>query len=659
MQDESKEHTADYVYTDEEHIAISRFNEYYGEGNTSNYLTSTGIRALYAGLLRNAEIVTYTLTNVDTGEIIPDDNGNGVREFYRANKAYAAGGSSIPSQVLLEMRTDQLGLAANGKYRLDFTFYFSYEDYVNGTFTDEDGNLYGVYKDNTFSMNFYVDYEAPILTDSRIRFQDRTDENNKVTQKVYLDLDIFDNHYPQAVLLCYSSNGSVDSGETNSVRLATEYITPVINPRRNTTNTVTIDITDIYEDYKGGLFVEIQDYALNSNMYYINTDYSQTSSVCPSDFKLMLDGKEITELTIEKNTVTKLSLSNLGSANLSNFIWETNDPNIVAIKNGEVYGVSEGTTRITVRGGNNRSQSIRVTVIDGDNQLKTPTVSFGTMLNYNEVPVKADGIVSVNPAQQFKLNIVSDPWYYPLQNLNFIWSSSDEELATVDQNGNVTVLYEGDKVKNVTISATAEGYSACAARVVLSIRDPYTISNGALTRYRGWGGVLNEDGVRVLEIPSDRSIMSIADEAFKECENVEIVIIPKGVTSIGERAFIDCKNLKEIYFISQEAKTPADSSLTIIHSDAFSGCTSLEKVDLSNCKVITLDRSVFAGCTALKEVVKMTAIGTMYTSAFSGCTSLERADISKLHIAFSGIFMGCTSLKEVVISETTAMGAYM
>lgn len=657
IQDEAKEHTSEYVYTEEEHIAISRFNEYYGATDNNNYLTTTGFKALYAGLLRNAEVVTYKLTNVDTGEVIPDDNGNEIREVYRVNKATASGGSSIPAQVLLELRTEEMGLAANGKYRMDFEFYFDYDDYKNGT-TD-----YGVYKDNVFSMNFYVDYEAPILVDSRIRYQDRRDESGKVRQSVYLDLDIYDNHYPQAVILCYSE--FADSTETQSLKLATEYITPILNPKKNTTNTVSIDVTEFYETYKGRLFVEIDDYALNHNVYAIETSPNLAeTSVCPSDFKI----EQGSTITIAKNTATKLSIENIGSANLSNFVWRTTNPDTVQVKNGEIFGVSAGTATVTATGGNGKTEMIRVTVTESNTQLRAPSLTFGTILNYAENPVQASGIVRVNSAQKFKLEINSDPWYYPVENLKINWTSSDENLATVDSDGNVEVLYEGDIVKMVTITASAEGYPSSTAMVVLAIVDPYTVNGGRLTRYRGGGGELQNDvliggervdNVRVLKIPTDKSITSIGDEAFQDNLNVEVVIIPKGVVNIGERAFEGCTNLKKICFISEEKIEPADSSLTLIERGAFNGCPNLTTVDLSNCKVFTLDRDVFTGCTGLKEIIKMSAIGTAHEQTFSGCTSLESVDLTYLHVADAYLFEGCTSLSEVTIGENTALGDFM
>lgn len=663
IQDEEKEHTADYVYTEEEHIAISRFNDFISSTDNNNYMTTTGIKALYAGLLRNAEVVTYKLTNVDTGEVIKDENGEEIRKVYRVGKATASGGSSIPAQVLLDMRTDELGLPANGKYRLDFEFYFDNDDYENGTTTDADGNKLGVYQNNAFSMNFYIDYEAPILVDSRIRYQDRKDENGKESQKIYLDLDIFDNHYPQAVILCYSEYA--DSEDSQSLKLATEYITPIINPKKNTTNTVSIDVTEFYEKYKGRLFVEIDDYALNHNVYAIDTSPNLAeTTVCPTNFKIA----QGSQITIAKNTATKLSIENIGSANLSNFVWRTTNPDTVQVKNGEIFGVSAGTATVTATGGNGKTEMIRVTVTESNTQLRVPTVSFGTILNYVENPVQASGIVRVNSAQKFKLELNSDPWYYPIDNLKFVWTSSDENLAIVDQQGNVEVKYEGDTVRMVTITATAEGYPSCNAMVVLSIVDPYTMNGGTLTRYRGGGGELKDnvliggeryDNVRVLTIPTDKAMTSIGDEAFADNLNVEVVIIPKSVTNIGERAFEGCTNLKKICFISEEAIKPADSSLTLIERGAFSGCTSLTTVDLSNCKVFTLDRDVFTDCTALKEVINMTAVGTAHEQTFSGCTALESADLTDLHIADAYLFAGCTSLSEVTIGKNTALGDYM
>lgn len=644
LQDPAKEHTSEYVYTDEEHVSLSCFNEYEGDNSNNNYCTVTGIRGLYAGLLRNAEIVTYTLTNEDTGEQIL------FKEVYRLRKAHSSGGNAVPSQVEMEMHTDELGLDGNGKYRLDYDFYFDYEDYKVGNPSDD-----------TFKMSFYVDYEAPVLVDSRIRYQDIKDSSGKTTQKIYLDLDIFDNHYPQAVILCYSETKGNDGTEIDALRLATEYITPIVNPKKNTTNTVSIDVTDFYEEYRGNLFVEIDDYAMNHNIYVIDT-FSE-GTLCPTDWTVK------DTLTLDKNTTAKVAIENIGSANASNFIWSSSDESVAIVKNGEVFGVSAGTTAITVSGGK-KSETIQVTVKESTKKIKSPTVSFGTMLNEFYNPVKAQGIVNVNPGETIPLSIIVEPWYYPSEQLTFTWTSSDDNIASVDENGVVSVLYEDDvkgEVKTVTITAQCNEVQ-CKTSVTLAVQDPFTVSNGTLTQYRGLGGELKDnviiggesfDNVRVLKIPSDKSIMTIGEEAFKDVESVEVVIIPKAVTSISQRAFENCVNLKKICFVDEVAQETPSSSLDLIYRNAFKGCTSLTTVDLSNCKVITLDINAFSGCTGLKEVIKMTAIGTAYAEAFKDCTSLVSVDLTGMHLAGRDVFKGCTGLKSIETGVFTAFGEGM
>ncbi len=706
IQDEAKEHTADYVYVDEEHIAVSRdFGEFYGDNNASNYLTTAGIKTLYAGLLRGAEVVTYTLTNVDTGEIIADEFGNETRVVYRANKSYAGGGSSHPSQVLLELKPDEIGLAANGKYRLDFSFYFDYDDYkayIDGdadafTYIDENGNkqTHGVYKDNVFSMNFYVDYEAPVLVDSRIRFQNLKDESNKDYQRVYLDLDIFDNHYPQAVILCYADTENASSVELTEIKLATEYVIPILNPRKNTINTVSVEITEFYEDYRGKLWVEIDDYALNHNTYSLSLDYMRTTSVAPSDFTLTLDGKPVTTdynhpITVQQNTTVKFGVQSNDSSktnwDLSNFDWATSDSYVASVKNGEVFGAhaESGAVTLTVRGGvgadgRQTTKTVYIKVVESDVTLNplTAKATFGVIVNGAEGLSKAEGMVEVNSGQKFRLTPVIDPWYFPTDDIVWVWNAdsgaNNPERATVDQNGNVTVIYEGEYSEQVTVTATAhkgtaDGEEMFKAEVLLSIQPSFTVTGSSVTKYRGAGGVLTDEitignqtfeNVRVLTFPEDMSANQIGERAFRDCENVEIIIIPKSVATIDKRAFEGCVNLKAVCFVQKDALDIPNSALTLIAESAFTGCTSLQVVDLSNCKLFTVARTAFAGCTALEEVVNMAAVGTAYDGAFMGCTALESADISRLHVAGVSVFDGCSSISSITTSDYSAIGTYM
>ncbi len=619
---------ADQIYTEEEYTAISRYNIYNGENDTSNYMTTDGFRALYAGLLRNAEIVTYDLYNENTGELILQDCA------YRVSKAYANGGSSVPANVKLDLPTEELGLVNNGKYRFDFKFYFSADD-VGGAVPEE----------NTFSMSFYADYEAPVLADSRIRYYDYKD-NNVEKQKVYLDLDVYDNHYPQAVVLCYSEN----ENDQDTLFLATEYVTPVYNATKNGITTVSIEVTDFYEKYQNRLFVQIDDYALNHSVYQINFSSSQSSPL-PSSFEL--EGKS--EITLGVNETYKAGLKYEGTANISNFNWRSSSPRIAQVKNGEIFGVSPGTAIVTVRGGGGSYKQITVRVTESDTQLRLPALSFGAIENSSRNLVKATGTVDVNAGKQFKLDLVADPWYYPVSTLNIQWSSSDTSVATVDNEGNVTTLEKRGNARIIATVMREDGSpSAYSAVVTLSVQEPFKISGSRLTDYNGWGG---DNGV--VYIPDDKNVMTIGEEAFKDNDNIRVIVIPKTVTQIEEHAFQNCTALEEVYFIQETPLAIPDANLSLILNEAFVGCTSLRKVDLSNVKTITVGSRVFKGCTSLEEIVKMEHVGTMYDEAFAGCTSLTSINIADLHNTGRRVFADCTSLESVHTAYYSSIGEAM
>ena len=654
---------ADPMYADMDKCSVSRYNEYWSEdgvdadGN-SNYMTSTRIQAVYAGLLRNAKYVNYQLVDEYTGEVIHTD------KIDRVSKGYNAGQSTgVPANVKLELYPEDYNLAANGKYRMDFEFYLDYQD-SNGEYTL--GNK------NTFSFTFYVDYEAPQLEEARIRYQNYT-ENNKAKQKIYLDLDVYDNHYPQSVMLCYlAQDGMLEDGVTvkNVLQLATEYITPVRNAVRADKTTVSLDVTDIYEKYGSQLYVQIDDYSLNNSLYALdlqqsNADMLPDTFAIKGDSKLTVSNNEA-NITLNIYETHKVSLDFEGNADVSNFTWRSLSPSIVGVKNGELVGLKAGNGRVTVSNQNGVSKTINVTVTSTVKKLSSPSISFGTMTdNKYKAILKAKGTLEVFAGKEFQLTVETDPWYYPVakENLHLEWVSKNPEYATVDENGNVKTLKEGA----TTILAYLKkenGQQVAVASVMLLIEDEFLVSNFTLTEYNGvgWNEIIkdeNGEDIKALVLPDDMNIMYIGEEAFKDNTVVEYVVIPETVVQIQLDAFENCTNLKKVYFVSTQPNEIATSKLTIIGDQAFRGCTSLERLDLSNVKKITIARQTFMDCVNLKEVVKMTAIGTMHNQAFVGCTSLQEVDLSGLHMSGSQVFANCTALETVHTAKFTEIGARM
>ncbi len=97
--------------------------------------------------------------------------------------------------------------------------------------------------------------------------------------------------------------------------------------------------------------------------------------------------------------------------------------------------------------------------------------------------------------------------------------------------------------------------------------------------------------------------------AFRECSNLERVVLPEGLRFIESFAFAECLNLKEITL---------PNSLRIIERSAFSHCESLEHIKIGNGGT-TLEGELFYGCKNLKTITIEKAKFTSLT--FQGVSS--------------------------------------
>ena len=201
-------------------------------------------------------------------------------------------------------------------------------------------------------------------------------------------------------------------------------------------------------------------------------------------------------------------------------------------------------------------------------------------------------------------------------------------------------------------------------------RSAYTVPDGVTSI----GGSAFSGCTSLAEIVIPDSVTSIGDSAFSGCTSLAEIVIPDSVTSIGVFAFSGCTSLSKVdlpkTLTTIEAGTFRDctslkeivipDSVTEIRSNwgydrcdgAFSGCTSLSKVKLSNNLTIIDDRT-FSDCTSLAEIDIPDSVTSIGRFAFSGCTSLSKVDLpKKLTTIEAGTFRDCTSLKEIVIPDS-------
>lgn len=688
----------DPVYVDEKYCSVSRYNEYYGEGNEDNYMSSTAIKAVYAGLLRNARLVKYKMINVATGELVKQD------VIYRVSKAYTGGGNAVPANVEINLSPEEEQLVANGTYEMFFEFFQNEPENVETAVAREE---------DTFSFSFTVDYEAPVLENARVRYYNyKVDGEEK--QRIYLDFDIYDNHHAMAALLCYPVVEEVEgidgtvTNETN-LYLVTDYPTPIRNSNRNGTTSISIEITDAYEKYGNQLYLQIDDYAVNSCLYQIDIQKANSSILPDADEYSLADGEEAITLDIyqEHKVALNFADSYKGNADLSNFIWKSSNPKVVEVKNGVIVGLKKGTARVSVsNGGKGLPKYINVTVTDKqyDKLPSVPSISFGAVTTYLKSVKKAQGTVEVYAGETINLTVEKDPWYHPFTDLRLVWSTSNASVATVDENGVVTTLKKG----TASITASVERKRSdgnwestlYATNVTFKVLNEFELgSPNILTAYNGPGynawvcpdcgeawiakemvsknGQSNlcpdclkvcQQSTDILKIPADMNIIYIFDEAFKDNDNVKKIIIPSSVIEIRDRAFYNCKALEEIYFVSLNHREDGKgniinpdidwSDLSMVYDGAFQGCRKLKKVDFTNVKTITLGRDTFADCVSLSQVLDMPSIGTMNARAFKN-TALTEVDLTGLHMSGENVFQGCNQITSVKTGRFTALGDYM
>lgn len=160
------------------------------------------------------------------------------------------------------------------------------------------------------------------------------------------------------------------------------------------------------------------------------------------------------------------------------------------------------------------------------------------------------------------------------------------------------------------------------------------------------------------EFSFNSKIIIIPENAFNGCSNLSYLKNTIGITLIEASAFEGCKNLNSFNFpsvisISDNAfkncvslnELTLGKSLTGIGSSAFYGCSSLETISIPN-SVINFGASVFSGCSSLKELVFEDGdqpLSFGYGS-YDGATSVMKKEVNGKTIQYKiQYYNGCFS----------------
>ena len=168
------------------------------------------------------------------------------------------------------------------------------------------------------------------------------------------------------------------------------------------------------------------------------------------------------------------------------------------------------------------------------------------------------------------------------------------------------------------------------------------------SKFHSQNGLLTRDDVLVLCPPShrnknikiDESIKRIGKGAFRSCNEIETVLLPKNCEglAIDDLAFAECANLTEVRGAAKHigdrafancrrlSTIPISENTEKIGEEAFEGCDALLRVSIPS-GLPTISQGAFADCSNLSEIDFHDDIEEIESQAFIGCGKLEKAEL--------------------------------
>ncbi len=587
-----------------------------------NYLLYT----IGAGLLRNAKRVDMEIRDAVTGELVWS-----LTDF-NARKSSSNGGDQTGGYVMVEFDVRDYDLANNGKYTFNMVCYL---DWDKG---EGDKVLYGTR--NTFSFDFYIDDEKPVLESTYVR-----DENHRKT----VEFNVYDNHYLQGFIL-YTYESLDANGDPVGLTNISNGVIPVYNGEFNGTTRVSVDVTSYWsaiEKNNGNLYVQFMDYAKNSAQFSVQVKECE-------DVRLdyTRDVRDDHTYTVRPNGQIDLEDYVRIYANVEgeehegywtkDLQWKSLNEEIASVDDGLVTGLTAGEATIEVRPDPAGSAAPLTFTIRVAGETAAITVREVELTEYS---------MSLERGEERTIEAKVLPSNYVGQ-IVLDWSSSSANVrVTKDPDNQYRATVKALKSGSASISVRVQGTyinASCSVRV----REEYYVDGVYLRSYTGRG---DENGV--VEIPDDLGVAYIYPMAFFQNPYITKIIIPEGVQYIMRAAIYGCDRLEEIVLPESctELQTFAvawnprlkkinTEHLQTIGSRAFIYDTALEEIDLS--RVTHISNMAFTYCTALKKV-DLGKVGTVGRQAFQGCTALTELVLPAHTTTEYAAFYGCTGLKRV------------
>lgn len=320
----------------------------------------------------------------------------------------------------------------------------------------------------------------------------------------------------------------------------------------------------------------------------------------------------------------------------------------LTVDENDLYSAREGSVSIKKKEG---PLSASITI----RQAKKIAVESVTIDN-NELFIEV--------GKTYKLNASISPSSATVQTVT--WTSSDENIATVDDKGTVKGIGRG----KVTISAVAEDKKGTCPVYVDCIPDDeiwYTTidEKPLIFQSYNWGAmpeiISNVYSAGKVRMRLKSAPPELTERAFADQYNLKTIILPETITALGWGSFNECNNLESISL---------PGNLKTIGANAFGVCESLKEVTLPD-SVDSIAEGAFSGCTSLAKINSKLAKedgrtivvnGILVAVAWAGLSSYEVPDgVTRIGNSVFSHFshMGSQKLKSVTLPNgLKSIGTY-
>lgn len=365
------------------------------------------------------------------------------------------------------------------------------------------------------------------------------------------------------------------------------------------------------------------------------------------------------ELSIEIGKVEQLVATILPeNADNKDITWTTENQDIITVdENGQVTALAEGETIVTAKAGNQIATcKVKVTAI--------PIESV--RLDKNEI--------SIETGEKTKLKATVLP--ENAGNKTITWIISDNTIATVDENGTVTGIAEGEAM----LTAKA-GEKTATCKIFVSQAEFMTI-NGiqaiidldiASYSYQVSAAIKEADQKGVVEyiLKGNFEKLGIIEGSYHTCinpfqvaEGVETINFNEvnnwpnkdGMACLPDNAFSAIKEStggdEPVYYQSLR-KIILPETVQVIGDYAFRWCRFLKEINLT--RIVTIGNGSFLNCKSLRELYLPSTL-TIGIAAFKGCSDLERINIPNITVIKNETFWYCTLLETINLPKVESVG---